>query len=101
MAEGLLIGVALAIIFCAKPLNVFIKELADESPGVFIYMCLCLSFLAASWLLSWLGFTCVLVTYLLYQIGGNGIWQKLFQWVLRFRQSSSFSPMRAAKDKLV
>ena len=72
MAEGILIGVALMVVFFAKPLHVFVKELSDENPRIFAYIVLCLVFMFASYLLGWLGFTCVVVSFLLYHMGGGG-----------------------------
>lgn len=88
MTEGILIGAVLAIFFCAKPLNVFIKELSVHRPVAFAYLVLGLAFLAASWMLGWLGFTCIIVTYLLYQISADGLgtrWKRFYKWLRSFR----------------
>ena len=88
MAEGLIIGIVLSVLFCAKPLNVFVKEIADTNPGLYAYSVLGLIFIAASWMLGWIGFTCILVTFVLYHTMKSGTPQwliGLWQHIKAFR----------------
>lgn len=88
MAEGLIIGIVLSVLFFAKPLNVFVKEMSDSNPGLYAYSVLGLIFIAASWLLGWIGFASILVTYVLYHTMSTGTPQwviGLWQHVRSFR----------------
>jgi|APSaa5957512535_1039671.scaffolds.fasta_scaffold232739_2 hypothetical protein len=95
----LILGVAIGAILTAKP-----DALRNMNPTAFGYTLLGLALFGASLLLEWIGFTCVMVAFVLYHAIGREGWSTAiqgffsFEWlrkVFRRKPKAEENPMEA------
>jgi len=88
----LLVGLVVGAILFLKP-----QALKELPATAYAYLCFGLLLFGASWILSWIGFACVIVSYLFYQ-GTKGAFSEsltslvTFQWWPKRRRKETTQP---------
>lgn len=88
----LLVGLVVGAVLFLKP-----QALKELPTAAYAYLSFGLLLFGASWVMSWIGFTCVIVSYLLYQGSKGPLFEKLryfvtFQWWPKRKKKETTQP---------